>query len=354
MGWWNAEINQATGLPFTDAEYKANVAALTAKQGKLFDFMASKEMDNPEGDPAKYKQRLIEMAAILGPPPDGADANALASWVNKFKSLRYNRLGNVKLKAEREAAGWTDEKYRADPKGYYAWLKSHMASMGESTSGAIWDDWSAEDIAESVRVGESDSPGSMSGASEAEAVAPSADDRLAEYYKALYSAGDEKRLGDMASSQAARGSYAAGVRGGAMGQGISQAAADAGFKYRQNTNAQALQYMGMDQGVQMHADSLAAQAEQFNAQQKAMAAQQSFLQRQQTGGLIGGIIGTGIGAIAQAAGLPGGAQIGGALGGGIGSMAGGGQSPGAYTVKGYGSLAKNGATKPSSSGGGNV
>jgi hypothetical protein len=168
--------------------------------------------------------------------------------------------------------------------------------------------------------------------------------RLKQFYDAIYNPQTASRISQMAGNQARRASQGAGVRGGLSDASVAYQGQNALLGYDQNVNAQALQYMGMENQQEMGMAQLAQQNAQFNAQQRAIAAQNAYGQRQQMGGTIGGAVGGVVGGIVQ--GYTGAPVMGAftAAGTGIGSIAGGGQAPGAYTVKGMGSLAKSGAT----------
>jgi hypothetical protein len=358
MAFWSAQINQDTGLPFKSLEeFSAKAQSVSKKHSTTIDYFAEQlEGYLPRLNRKKVKAKLAEYIAAYGEPPK--DANELKRWGRNFAgSINRFRIDEIRAAAidrgenpddpqvltriNQEINGdtWDTKTQNNTLEG--AWeafgdAEAHTQLQGNVVSGDLQ---SIEDSA----------PGSIT---EGDSGKPEQDptERLKQFYDAIYNPQTASRIGQMAGVQGRRAQRGAGIRGGLADASVAQQTANAQLGYDQNVNAQALQYMGMENQKEIGLAQLAQQNAQFNAQQRALAAQNAYAQRGQTGGVIGGIAGGIVGGLIQ--GYTG-APVAGAFtaaGTGIGSMAGAGNAPGAYTVRSSSSLAKNSSSGKKSDG----
>lgn len=358
MAFWSHQINQKTGRPFeSQQEFDQRVQDVSGRHGAVIDFF-QQELEGlyPKLDRTKTRAALARYIAAYGDPP--SDPNQLKGWTRNF-TRSINRMRIDEQRGWLEDAGLDPDKDWNTPDAQRVMMDNSTKIWGGPEGDAFSSFGDAEAHSEldpgttSMGLqGIEDTTGAVTGTGPDATESPDA--RLKAYYDAIYSRQDESRIAASAGNQARRENRGAGLQGGLSQLGTAQAVANAQLGYKQNTNAQALQYLGMDQGVQMQQDALAAQAAQFNASQRAAAAQQAYAARGQLGGTIGGIAGGVVGGVIQAYT---GAPVAGAFtaaGTGLGSMAGAGAGAGAvpgaasYSTRGMGSLAKKGG---SSSGG---
>jgi len=358
MAFWSSEIDPSTGMPFTKEGYAARLAGVKSKYPKLVDALTSSlERMFPNMNRDRARAKVAEYMAVLGDPPTNPDE--LKGWVRKSFGAKFRQLydkekqdrlvaqGLAKWTTGPEGGGYTIAD-GVDPAEYEAASKALDEEMQTTwgDAGGL-DGWSGS--FGGVDTQSSELGLDIQGINDATPLTGGEEDekdpatRLKAYYDALYSPGDELSISRMAGNQARRASRGAGVRGGLSDASAAHQTANAALGYRQNTNAQALQFMGQDQGHQLGIAQLQQQALQFNAQQRQAAALAAYNQRQQLGGTIGGVAGLiGGGIIQVATGAPV-AGAGAAAGTAIGSAYGGGNAPGSYTVRSSTSL-RNAAT----------
>jgi len=287
--FWAKQINQDTGLPFqSEAEFNAKAKTISTKYSGLIDKLTSYlQRWHPEMNRKEVRAKMAQYLAAHQSVPGNADE--LSSWAKGFMdSMR--RYGIDDFEAERFKAGWNDEAIAKDQKGYELW----RAQRNQAIWGATNQEWQLDkpeslSLADEVQSAEDEDPGFITGADEEDDF----NARLDAFKRALYNPETAQRLSTMAANQAGRGAHAAGVRGGAMGQGLSQAAADALFSYEGNVNNQAMNLMQIENAREMNAEQLALQRAQFDAAQRMAALQQ----RQQLAGSVGGVIGGVVGSL---------------------------------------------------------
>jgi len=301
---------------------------------------------------AGWDEALTLAAAVMGDPP--ADSVGREAWA-KNVMLNAGQIASAEARERYKEKGGEWGKTNLKGAELEAYQREMQQEFGADPAliGQDFNDLSNSDAIKGVArqfAFSADEDPTLVGGSEPEGTSGDYEKRLQEFRDALYNKASAQRIGSIAAGQSARGAYAAGVRGPANVQGINQSVADAGFQYEQGINSQALQMMSMENQMDMTAAQLQQQAKIYNSQMMAANAQAAYNQRAQTGGMVGGIIGTGLGAVAQYyTGIPGLAQAGGQVGTGIGSGVGGGAAPSAGLSIGSGSI--QGASRKKSGGG---
>lgn len=325
----------------------ARMKGAEAKYGSILDKLQAKY-----GGKSGWREAFTLGMAQVGPPPNkGASSAAYSEWTSRVMKAGYIMAHAAQERARARAYGADS---MSDPKVTQAIASNQTPEAARLLDDKIQSEFGTMLTGESDQLGELDSLAQSLSDSEVDAQGSDGnwwdspkeseaggdyESRLAEFRKALYNQGTARRLGDIAGEQAARGSYAAGVRGTAATQGLSRAGADAAFQYESNINQQAMNLMGLENNRELGAAQLQLQADQFNAQQRQLAAQNAYNQRAGLGGTIGGVAGGIVGGIIQ--GYTG-APVAGAFtsaGTALGSLAGG-QAPGGQYASGGNSLSK--------------
>lgn len=307
MGFWSAEINPETGLPFkTKEEFYGRVSRLTSGYSPVIDaLVAGLESKFPSMNRDKMKRWVAETMATMGDPPKNLEeakvwartkfAPAMQRQHQQRADARLREMGiiderglrreGVSEQEEMTARANLDQEFAA----VFGDVGTRSGGGGYTVGDAFDPSTFSLEMGGAVQSAEDADPGSISGNKPGDDYAK----RLQEFKDALFNPQVAQRLAGMAASQSERASYGAGIRGGAQTQGINQAVADAGIQYDQNVNSQALQYMGVENARVANAEQASLMRAQFNAQQQALAAGQ----RQQMGGTVGGIIGGVVGSL---------------------------------------------------------